>query len=68
MSEPRLGLLVYKIPREGVPPFVFDFSELELSFDVARALRRSLEAQMGHTSIQTQAKAFMALRKLSKCL
>lgn len=68
MAETRISLLSYKIPREGMPPFEFDFAELTLSFDVARAFRRALEAQMGHTSIDTQSKAFMALRKFAECL
>lgn len=68
MSQSRTSLLVYKIPREGMQPFVFDFAELGLAFDVAHALRRALQAKMGHTSIQTQGKAFMALRKLALCL
>lgn len=68
MAEARKSLLVYRVPREGKPPFVFDFNELDLAFEVARGLRRALEAQMGHTGIENQGKAFMALRKMSRCL
>jgi len=68
MGAPRLALLVYKIPRDGLEPFVFDFAELGLPFGIARAFRRALEANLGHRSIETQSKAFMALRKLSRCL
>jgi hypothetical protein len=68
VGKQKHSLLVYKIRREGMPPYVLDFSELGLAFEVARGFRRALEAEMGHTSVDTQSKAFSALRKLSQCL
>lgn len=67
-AAPRLSLLVYKVPREGMPPFRFNFSELGLPFNVARGFRRALEADTGHTSLENQIRSFLALKKLSQCL
>ncbi|MEJ1938091.1 hypothetical protein WDZ92_48475, partial [Nostoc sp. NIES-2111] len=64
MGDARLSLLLYKVRREGKRPFEFNFAKLGFAFEVARGLRRALEAVMGHTTLATQEKAFMALRKV----
>jgi hypothetical protein len=60
--------LVLRIRQAGSPPVVLDFARLNLDPAICSALKRALFAHSGHTSADTQKKAFSGLMFLSKCL
>lgn len=60
--------LVLNIGPEDVDGHRIDFSELKLNRTVALAFKRALRAEVGHNLLDTQKKAFKALKLLAEYL
>lgn len=61
--------LLYLVSRgRDFSPLTLDFAVLQLPYALSAALRRALEAEVGHNTADTVSKCFSALRQFSKFL